>query len=62
MMEDQQETTARTKRDRGTPTVARALQDGTLVELLYRPAEHRTLFCVAKDGEWREEASVLANG
>ena len=41
------------------PTVSTVLQDGSLVELLYRPEEHRTCFCVARDGEYRLESSLL---
>ncbi len=42
------------------PTVSAVLPDGTLVELLYRPDEDRTLFAVAKDGSVTLEESVLA--
>ncbi len=42
------------------PTVSTALPDGSLVEMVYR--EDRTLFCVSKDGEFRYETNLLANG
>lgn len=41
------------------PTVSTVLRDGSVVELLYRPEEHRTCFCVARDGEFRYEDSLF---
>lgn len=41
------------------PTVSAVLPEGTLVELLYRPHEDRTLFAVAKDDTITIEESVL---
>jgi len=35
---------------------------GSLAEMVYRPEENRTLFCVSKDGEFRYETSLLVNG
>ncbi len=44
-----------------TPTVSTRLQDGTLVEMLYRERENRTLFCLAQDGGvWYEPAITVA--
>ncbi len=43
-----------------TPTVSTRLQDGTLVEMVYREREHRTLFCLSKDGVVRYEPTVTA--
>ena len=45
-----------------TPTVSARLPDGTLVEMLYRERENRTLFCVAKDGALRYEPAVTVGG
>ncbi len=42
-----------------TPTVSAELPDGSLVEMVYDPVEHRTSLCVAKDGEWRTEKHLL---
>src|SRR3989454_12018705 len=62
-MEDKvAETIAKAKKDTARPTVSAALPDGSLAEMIYRPEENRTLFCVAKDGEVRYEASLLVNG
>jgi hypothetical protein len=36
------------------------LDDGTLVEMLYRPAEKRSLFGISKDGEIRYEPELTA--
>ena len=44
------------------PTVSAVLPDGSLVEMLYRPEESRTLFCVSKDGEIRYETNILVDG
>ena len=44
------------------PTASAVLDDGTIVEMLHRPAEHKTLFCVAKDGQMQEIASVKVPG
>ena len=41
------------------PTVSTTLRDGSIVELLYRPGEQRTCFCVARGGEYRFEDSLL---
>src|SRR3989338_9346231 len=52
--------THRERRDAATtPTVSAELPDGSLVELVYDPSEHRTALCVAKDGEWRTEKHLL---
>jgi hypothetical protein len=45
-----------------TPTVSLALPDGSLVEMVYRPEENRTLFCVSKNSEFRYETNLLVNG
>ncbi len=44
------------------PTVSATLPDGSLVEMLYRPEEHRTLFCVSNGDEIRYETNLLVNG
>jgi len=50
------------KRDRARPAVSAVLADGSLVETVYQPEEHRTLFSVAKDGDARFETDVVVNG
>lgn len=44
------------------PTASAVLADGSLVEMLHRPEEHRTLLCVMKDGAIREETSIETSG
>ena len=47
------------KKPKRRPTASTVLDDGTIVEMLFRPEEHKTSFCIAKDGcVLREAASV----
>jgi hypothetical protein len=46
------------KKRRGRPTVSARLADSSLVELLYRREEHRTLFAVCRNGLVHEEDRV----
>ncbi len=62
MTEDIKHVTADVKKESARPAVSALLPDGSLAEMVYRPDEHRTLFCVAKDGEWRYEASLHIGG
>jgi len=50
------------KKESARPTVSAALRDGTLVEMVFRPEEHQTLFCVAKNGNWQYEPGLLVKG
>jgi len=50
------------KKATARPTVSAVLADGSLVEMLYRPDENRTLFCVAREGEYRYESRVFESG
>jgi hypothetical protein len=52
----------RARKEGATPTVSLALPDGSLVEMVFRPEENRTLFCVAKDGQLRYETNLVVNG
>ncbi len=62
-MEDQfRQKIDKAKKDSATPAVSTVLADGSLVEMVYRPEENRTLFCVGKDSEIRYETNLLANG
>jgi hypothetical protein len=45
-----------------TPTVSGVLQDGTLVEMVYRAEERRTLLCIAKEGQVRYETTIMDDG
>src|SRR3989454_5152262 len=56
------DTIEKTKKDTARPTVSTVLPDGSLVEMVYRPDENRTLFCVSKDGAFRYETNLLVSG
>ena len=45
-----------------TPTVSGVFQDGTLIEMVYRREEHRTLLCVAKEAEVCYETNIMDDG
>jgi hypothetical protein len=62
MPEEIKQAVEKTKKESARPTTGAILPDGSLAEMLYRPEEARTLFCVAKDGEIRYEMSLLASG
>jgi len=62
MSEEIKQIADKVKKEAARPTVSAVLQDGSLIEMLYRPEENRTLFCVSKDGEIRYEANLLVNG
>jgi len=49
------------KRTSARPVVSIVLADGSLVETVYRPEGHKTLFCLVKDGEFRFETNLLVN-
>jgi len=40
------------------PTASAVLDSGEIVELVYRPAERKTLFVLGDEGSWRFEAAV----
>jgi len=52
----------KTKEKSKTPMVSGVLQDGSPVEMIYRPEERRTLLCIARDDGIRYEASVEEDG
>lgn len=62
MTEEIKQAAEKAKKENTMPTVSAALADGSLVEMLYRPEEHRTLFCVWKDGEVQYAKDLLAAG
>jgi hypothetical protein len=62
MSEEIKRAVDKAKKESARPTVSAILPDGSIAEMLYRPEEHRTLFCVSKDGEIRYEANLLVNG
>lgn len=47
---------------RSRPIVSAVLQDGSIVEMVYRPDERRTVLCVAANDTWRYERSLTVDG
>ena len=62
MTEEIKQAVQKVEKESSHPTVSAVLSDDSLVEMLFRPEEHRTLFCVASDGEVRYETSILEKG
>ena len=62
MSEEIKEIADKAKKKSARPTVSTVLPDGSLIEMLYRTEEHRTLFCVSKEGEIHYETNLLVNG
>lgn len=62
MDENLKGTVEKAKKQSARPTVSTVLPDGSLIEMLYRPEENRTLFCISKDGEIGYETNLLSNG
>jgi hypothetical protein len=62
MNEKLKDVVAGVKTQSAKPTVSTVLPDGSVVELLYRPEERRTCFCVARDGEYHFEDTILEKG
>jgi hypothetical protein len=54
--------TEKAKKDAARPAVSVVLPDGSLAEMVYRPGENRTLFCVSNEGTFRYEASLAVGG
>jgi hypothetical protein len=50
------------KKPRAIPAVSTTLDDGSLVEMVYRPEERRTAFVVWHDDEWTEVPHVERDG
>jgi len=60
MEEKLTDTIEKAKKQSARPTVSVVLPDGSLAEMVYQ--ENRTLFCVARDGDFRYETALLVNG
>ena len=56
------ESAEKAKEKNVTPTVSAVLPDGRLVEMVYRPEERRTLFCVATEDRISYETSLMDDG
>ena len=50
------------KSKHATPMISGVLRDGSLIEMVYRQEEHRTLLCVAKEGGIRYVTNILEDG
>src|SRR3989442_1333947 len=46
------------KQQKPVPTVSVVFDDGSILEMVYRPEEKRTAFVLWKDGEWKFEPSL----
>lgn len=62
MSEEIKKIAEKAKKQSAQPTVSAVLADGSLVEMVYRAEENRTLFCISKDGELRYENELIENG
>ena len=62
MSEKLSDTIESVKTDRATPVVGATLEDGTIVEMLHRPEENETLFCVGKGEDMRLERELVVKG
>ena len=49
-------TTENTRKQNLVPTVSAVLDDGGILEMVYQPAEKRSVFGSWKDGEWKTES------
>jgi hypothetical protein len=49
------------KHQKEIPTVSAALSDGTIVEMIFRPAEKSSAFVVWQGDQWRHEAGLTLN-
>lgn len=56
------ETVENVKKQSARPVVSAVLADGSLVKMVYKTDENRTLFCVFKEGEFRYETNVVEKG
>lgn len=62
MTQDTHTKTKDAKQERRLPVVSTKLANGSLVEMLYRAKERRTLLCVSKDGKVSYETSLVEGG
>ena len=62
MSEEIKRVAEKIKKQASKPTISAVLADGSLVEMLYRPEENCTLFCISKDGDIRYETNLLVSG
>ena len=53
------ESAEKAKEKNAVPTVSAVLPNGTLVEMVYRPEERRTLLCVATEDQIRYETNLM---
>ena len=52
----------KTSQPRAVPTVSRTLPDGSLIELLYRPDDHRTALALFSAGRWTMQGHIDVGG
>src|SRR5438477_926428 len=61
MTDEIKQAVEKVKKQAATPVTSAVLPDGSLAEMVYRPEENRTLFCVFKEGGFRYETNLLVN-
>ncbi len=49
------------KKEFSKPIVSSVLSDGTLIETIYQPDQHKTLFCIANGKSWHFEENYQIN-
>lgn len=62
MTEEIRNVVEKIKRGFARPTTSTVLPDGSLAEMVYRPEENRTLFCISENGDIRYKRDVLDGG
>ena len=58
VMEENPENKEEIKQQRPVPTVSAVFDDGSILEMVYRPDETRTAFILWKEGVWKVETSI----
>ena len=61
MTDEIKQAVEKVKKQAATPVTSAVLPDGSLAEMVYRPEENRTLFCVLKENGFRYETNLLVN-
>jgi hypothetical protein len=62
MSEEIKQKVEKVRKESAQPTASASLADGSLAEMVYRPEENRTMFCIFRGGEIRYEPSLTVGG
>jgi hypothetical protein len=49
------------KKQRAVPTVSAVLDDGAILEMVYRPADHRSAFVLWRNDQWNTESALTVD-